>query len=122
VILIKREVLGKCPVCDHELKITEVHCDHCKTTIRGDFKLCEFSKLSDEQKYFAMTFIKNNGNIKEIEKSLNISYPTVKNKLEDLKYALGFQTEIKNETNKEEILRKISSGEITPEEGIKMLK
>lgn len=118
----KKKVLGSCPVCSNELHVSELHCDRCKTTIQGKFSLCRFCKLSEEQKFFALTFIKNNGNIKEIEKDLSISYPTVKNKLEDLKFALGFKQEKKEEKNKEEILNKISSGELSPEEAIKLLK
>lgn len=70
----KREVIGKCPVCNDELEVTKLHCNNCKTTIESRFDLCKFCKLNDEQKYFVEVFIKNRGNIKEIEKELNISY------------------------------------------------
>ena len=42
----KREILGKCPVCDSEVKVTEIHCKKCETTIRSEFDLCKFCKLS----------------------------------------------------------------------------
>lgn len=117
----KNDMLGICPVCYSELTITEISCNHCKTKISGQFKMSKFDRLSDEQKSFALTFIKNEGSIKKIEEDLGISYPTVKNKLKDLKSALGFK-ENKPKVDKAKILDQISKGEIAPEEAIKLLK
>ena len=114
-------MIGLCPVCYHELTISKLSCNHCSTEISGKFKMSIFDKLSDEQKEFALTFIKNEGNIKKIEEDLGISYPTVKNKLKDLKKALGYDNK-ESTVDKAEILEKISTGEITPEEGVKLLK
>ncbi|MTI65014.1 MAG: DUF2089 domain-containing protein [Firmicutes bacterium] len=118
----KKEVIGKCPVCDHNLDVTELHCNHCNTTIQSDFDLCKFCKLSNEQKHFIEVFVKNRGNIKEIEKELGISYPTVRNKLENVVQALGYSPKYSPKVNKKEILEKLSSGEITSDEAVKLLK
>lgn len=119
----KNEVIGKCPVCNHELEVTRLDCNYCGTTIEGHFDLCKFCKLSDEQKNFIEVFVKNRGNIKEIEKELGISYPTVRNKLENVIEALGYNPKYPtNNVNKKEILEKLSAGEITSEEAIKLLK
>lgn len=115
------EVLGRCPVCDHELKVSQLSCNHCATTINGKFDLCKFCKLTDEQKFFTEIFIKNRGNIKEIEKELKISYPTVRNKLEDVIQALGYRTEPKSKVDKKEVLQQLSEGKITKEEALKRL-
>ncbi len=118
----KHEVLGKCPVCDSELQITEVYCRHCETTIRSEFELCRFCKLTGPQKYFIEIFIKNRGNIKELEKELGISYPTVRNKLDEVIGALGYQVEQpKTYVNRKEVLEKLSRGEINKDEAIKLL-
>jgi hypothetical protein len=119
----RKEVLGKCPVCGEELKVTRLSCNHCYTNIEGDFSLCKFCKLSDEQKNFVEVFIKNRGNIKEIEKELGISYPTVRNKLEDVILALGYSSKYTEpKVDKKEVLEKLSKGEISSEEAIKLLK
>ncbi len=118
----KREVIGKCPVCNHEMEITKLHCNNCNTTIEGKFNLCKFCKLDDEQKNFVEVFIKNRGNIKEIEKELGISYPTVRNKLENVIEALGYTAKYTPKVNKKEILAKLSSGEISANEAVKLLK
>jgi hypothetical protein len=119
-----KEVLGKCPVCGSETEITKISCEECGTTIEGHFQLCKFCKLTADQKSFIDIFIKCRGNIKEVEKEMGISYPTVKNKLEDVACALGYKTEPESaSTNKrKEILDLLSSGEISVEDAVGMLK
>jgi len=116
-----REVPGHCPICGGETKVTEIHCRKCDTTIKGKFDLCKFCKFTEQQKYFVEVFIKNRGNIKEIEKELGISYPTVRNKLDEVIHALGHKVE-KQTVNQKEILEKLSNGEISKNEALKLLK
>jgi len=119
----KRIVLGKCPVCDSNFKVVKLHCDHCRTSIEGEFVLDKFSYLSEEQKLFVEIFIKNRGNIKEIEKDLGISYPTVRRNLDQVIEALGYSVKpTEEEVNRKEILEKLSQGELTSEEALKRLK
>ncbi|NLK44585.1 MAG: DUF2089 domain-containing protein [Tissierellia bacterium] len=119
----KREVLGKCPVCGEELYVTKLSCHKCHTHIEGNFKLCKFCKLTEEQKNFVEVFIKSRGNIKEIEKELGISYPTVRGRLENVIEALGYSPKYTAPTvNKKEVLKKLNDGEITSEEALKLLQ
>lgn len=116
-----REVPGKCPLCNGEIKVTEIQCNKCGIVIQGQFDLCKFCRLNEQQKYFVEVFIKNRGNIKEIEKELGISYPTVRNKLDDVISDLG-HTVKKSTVNQKEILEKLKEGEISKEEVLKLLK
>ena len=119
----KREVLGKCPICDEELRVTKLNCPNCNTNIEGEFSLCRFCQLSEEQKHFLEAFIRNRGNIKEIEKDLDISYPTVRNKLEDVIETLGYRP--RNEEprmDRQDVLDRLEGGEISSEEAIKLLR
>lgn len=118
----KKEIIGKCPVCSENLEAVRLYCNSCGTAVEGNFRLCRFCYLTKEQKEFAEIFIKNRGNIKEIEKDLGISYPTVKNKLENLIEALGYKRESKNNDFKKDILERLYKGEITTEEAIGLLK
>jgi len=118
----KKEVLGSCPVCDSELKVTQLSCKRCGTKISGDFELCKFCRLDKEQKYFAEMFIKNRGNIKEIEKELGISYPTVRRLLDEVIEALGYKEEAKKtKVDQSTILERLSKGEISSEKALKLL-
>lgn len=119
----KYHVMGKCPVCEAKLKVVRLQCDRCKTGIDGNFELDKFSYLTSEQKEFIEIFVKNRGNIKEIEKDLGISYPTVRRNLDQVIEALGYNVKpIEEEVNKKEILEKLSLGELTSEEALKRLK
>ncbi len=117
----KNEVIGICPVCSKDLEVIRLNCNSCGTAVEGNFKLCKFCYMTKEQKDFAEIFIKNRGNIKEIEKEMGISYPTVKNKLENLIEALGYKSEPLKVDYKKEILEKLNAGEILAEEAIKLL-
>jgi hypothetical protein len=117
----RREVLGRCPVCGDELKVTALSCRGCQSTLQGSFELCKFCKLTEEQKSFALIFIKNRGNIKEIEKEMGISYPTVRNKLDDVVEALGYSSEKRVVPDKTDILKQLSEGTISKEEALKRL-
>lgn len=119
-----REALGKCPVCGSDSEVTRISCDECGTVIEGHFTLCKFCRLTPEQKSFIDVFIKCRGNIKEVEKELGVSYPTVKNRLEDVAGALGYKSEPDPVVpgKRKEVLDKLNSGEITVEEAINLLK
>ena len=119
----KRNVLGKCPICSSRLDVTELHCNDCDTTIKGHFKLDKFNYLSKEEKYFIEIFVKNRGNIKEVEKDLGISYPTVKKNLENVIQALGYAEDEKSESlTKKQILERLSEGKISSEKAMKLIK
>ena len=119
-----REVLGKCPVCGGNTEVTGINCTECGTKIEGHFHMCKFCRLNNDQKAFLDAFIKCRGNIKEVEKELGISYPTVRNKLEDVAGALGYKTEPQPEDpgKKKEILDKLNNGELSVDEALEMLK
>ncbi|QSX07055.1 DUF2089 domain-containing protein [Sedimentibacter sp. zth1] len=118
----KRDVIGKCPICNNELIVTELSCKSCKTKISGEFFLDKFCRLDKEKRYFAEIFIKNRGNIKEIEKELGISYPTVRKLLDEVIIALGYNTKSEpSDSEKNEVLEKLSKGEISSDEALKLI-
>jgi len=93
--------------------------------------LCKFCKLSPEQRSFAEIFIKNRGNIREVEKELGISYPTVRGRLENLIKALGYpvaaeQGDAAGESSiakeRKNIIDKLGRGELSPTEAARLLR
>ncbi|WP_442598584.1 DUF2089 domain-containing protein [Neobacillus sp. D3-1R] len=115
-------VITNCPVCSKTLKITKLHCAHCHTTIENEFELTKLASLTQEQLYFIEVFLACRGNIKEVEKELSISYPTVRGKLNDIISALGYEQKKKNDVDEKKIIAMLEAGEITSEEAIKLLK
>ncbi len=84
-----REVIATCPVCDHRLEVTRLHCAECDTTIEGRFSVGRFGRLNRDQLGLLETFLRARGNLRDLERELGISYPTVRNRLEALLRALG---------------------------------
>jgi hypothetical protein len=116
------DLLTSCPVCSNTLTVKRLHCNHCHTTIENDFEFSKLSILSKEQLQFIETFIVCRGNIKEVEKELGISYPTVRGKLQDVISALGHEVAQKAIVDERKIVGMLERGEITPDEAIIMLK
>ena len=115
-------LLTRCPVCSENLTITKLQCNHCNTVIENEFELPRFNLLSKEQLQFVETFLICRGNIKEVEKELGISYPTVRGKLETIVQTLGNDNKDKTLMDEGKIVGMLERGEITPDEAIKMLK
>ena len=68
-------------VCNSGLDVTRLHCPHCNTGIVGDFAVCDSASCRLNRRLLPKSSIKCQGNIKEVEKELGISYPTVRNRL-----------------------------------------
>ncbi len=85
-------ILTKCPICGNELAVTRLYCPQCDTTIEGHFSQGRnpFANLSAEQMQFALTFIRCEGRFNRMEEELNLSYPTLRNRLNEVIRALGF--------------------------------
>lgn len=116
-------IINKCPVCNSRLKITRFKCSKCGTIIENEFELSKFDYLDKEEISFVETFLKCRGNIKDVEKELGISYPTVRAKLDDVITSLGYVVDKKiSNNNSSEIIDKLEKGEITAEEAVNMLK
>src|SRR5690606_15315527 len=135
------KALTACPVCNHDLHITHLSCDHCHTEIKGEFQFSKFNYLNAETLYFIEIFVKNRGNIKAVEKEMNISYPTVKKYLDEAIVSLGYKLdesddEVFEEPKKEakatftanlkdvqiDILEQIKSGTLNVEEAVEKIK
>ena len=84
------DVISTCPVCAGELAVTRLHCRSCGTTLEGEFSVGRFGRLSREQLVLLESFLRSRGNLRDMERELGISYPTVRGRVEALVRALGF--------------------------------
>jgi hypothetical protein len=83
------DVIATCPVCADELTITRLHCRSCGTALEGEFGVGRFGRLDREQLSLLESFLRSRGNLKEMERELGISYPTVRGRVDALVRALG---------------------------------
>ena len=80
--------LGACPICDQRLLVTEYACRSCGTAIRGRFDRCDLCALPGDLLHFVRLFLRVEGNLREVERRLGLSYPTVKARLAAVNAAL----------------------------------
>ncbi len=125
--MMRKPVPGLCPICGDRLFVTRLHCHRCATTIEGNFEPCRFCSLSPEHKAFLEVFVKCRGNIKEVEKELGISYPTVRNRLDGALAAMGFGSDgaddrVETAGRRKEVLDALSRGEISADDAVKLLR
>ena len=121
-----RRTPTQCPVCDLPLSIAELRCRGCGTTLRGEFPLsrCSFCNLPAEQLKFLELFLRCRGNLRELERTLGLSYPTVRARLDALLAGLGYTVteSADSDDQRREILEALDAGSLTAEEAIAQLE
>src|SRR3954470_25056228 len=89
-IRVPHDVISTCPVCSSELSVTRLHCGSCGTTLEGEFSVGRFGRLGRDQLALLESFLRSRGNLRDMERELGISYPTVRSRVESLGRTLGF--------------------------------
>ncbi|MFQ3611202.1 MAG: DUF2089 domain-containing protein [Fimbriimonadales bacterium] len=118
---------ARCPICSAQLQVTKLSCNECGTSIEGHFQNCRFCQLDAEQLQFLEVFLRCRGMLSGVEKELQISYPTARNKLDALLLALGM-TPVPTLSDgqvakaQQEVLDQLERGEITAEEAARKLR
>lgn len=95
------KLISKCPACSENLIISTLKCPCCGMELKNDFEFSPFDKLNSEQYDLLISFLKSRGSLKEVQEDLNISYPTVKKKLEELLTALNLNDSTQDDERKE---------------------
>jgi hypothetical protein len=116
------KLLTKCPVCNSNLKVIKLKCKQCNTIIENEFELSKLAYLASDELNFIEIFVKCRGNIKDVEKELGISYPTVRAKLDDVIASLGYSVVKQKTVGNNEVIDMLEKGEITAEQALNMLK
>lgn len=129
-----RPLILKCPSCAGDLTVARLQCPDCSITIDGAFSLPALLKLNRAQLDFVEVFIKNRGVIREVERELGVSYPTVRARLDEVIAVLGFKVEPgpapddRDERaedpvtrSRRTVLEELRAGKITPEDALHAL-
>jgi len=83
-----RDSLDCCPACDKPMQIRSYGCPACGTEVHGRFSGCSFCRMSDEDRYLCLVLVQCEGNLKDVQRVMGISYPTVKSRLVRVRKAL----------------------------------
>ena len=113
-----------CPSCSSPLAVTQLNCTVCGTGVVGKFELSPFFRLSPESLKFLEFFVRNRGNVKEMERETGDSYWAIRRQLDEVITEMGFEDAAKDSdfsTRRQEVLAQLSRGEITVQEATKLL-
>jgi hypothetical protein len=124
-----RPLILKCPSCEGNLTVTSLGCPECSINIGGEFALPQLLKLTRAQIDFVEVFIKNRGIIREVERELGVSYPTVRARLDEVIQALGYSSKSASDdetandgaVRRRVVLGDLKAGKLTPEEALAAL-
>jgi len=120
-----REVPAHCPNCGGPLEIREVVCHQCDTQIRSHYELSPFDRLDPDKRRFALLFLRAAGNLREMERLLGVSYPTVRKKLDEVIEALGGPVETGEpgpRGRRKQILEQVRLGRLSVDEALSQLR
>lgn len=81
---VEKKMPQNCPSCNSKMKVKKLVCPQCETEVDGLFNLPILSSLSQEDQNFIVDFIKAGGSLKELSASMKLSYPTIRNQLDEI--------------------------------------
>ncbi len=114
----------KCPSCSSPLVVTQLSCTKCETNVVGLYEINPFLRLSNESLRFLDVFIRNRGNVKEMERTTGESYWVIRRRLDEVITELGYELEPGEDdlsARRQEILNQLSKGEIDVQEATRLL-
>ena len=124
-----RRDLTRCPVCEQPFAVSELSCPACDLRVRGHFERgCRFCALEPDQLRVLEVFLSCGGVLRDMEKVLGISYPTVRSRVDAMLKALGYTPREEARAVEEladqrkAILDQLQAGEITADEASTRLK
>ncbi len=119
---------GNCPFCGGPIEVSAFVCNDCGAAAEGRFTPNKLAALDAAQADFVLAFVRNRGNIKELERELGVSYPTVRARLDDVIRALGFKVAEdaaaaeETRARRADVLAAVEKGEMTAAEAADALK
>lgn len=97
-----RKIIERCPACGRpEMAITQLQCPDCGTEVRGAFSVSRFCRLSEASLAFLEMFVRNRGNLKEMERELGEAYTALRARLNDIIKEMGY--EVREESRSEDV-------------------
>ncbi len=114
------KMVTTCPACSGRMRVVRLECASCGTAVEGRFEAGQLGTLPLEQQDFVLTFLRCRGNIKEVERELGISYPTVRGRLDEVLRMLGLPIEPRADVGA--TLEQVEGGELSVDEAVRRLK
>jgi hypothetical protein len=123
----ERHLPINCPVCQSDLLVTRLECPSCGAEVTGEFTLSHLASLREPYASLIEMFLRVRGNVKEMERELGLSYPTVRARLEEALTAAGLGRQVEPNdagiaAQRAAILDQLERGEISALEATSHLR
>ena len=110
---------SSCPVCTEELITTRLTCPGCHTEISGTFSACRYCQLTGDDQVLLEVFLRSRGNLRDVQSHLGVSYPTARQRFNDLLTRLGLDEPV---ADPREVMNDLAAGRISVEEAQSILE
>lgn len=124
----------ECPACPARLMVTRLQCPACGTEVAGAFAAHRLVNVPEPHASLLELFLRVRGNVKEMERELGLSYPTVRARLDEALAAARPQLEPARgapgrvpprdeyRSRREDVLSALERGEVTATEAAGRLR
>lgn len=113
--------MHQCLNCESSLAVAKLHCETCQVSYEGDFSLPRLARLSPPQQHLAEQLVLAAGNLKQMASSLEVSYPTLRKRLDELVEALA-RLRAADDARTAKLLEAVEAGDMLPETAARLIK
>ena len=110
-----------CPNCARQLEIARLRCTACGLSYEGSFSIPRLGRLAPEEQRLVEQIVLAGGNLKEVGRVLDVSYPTLRKRLDALILALR-ELRTEDEARAKALLDEVEAGRLAPEAAARLIK
>lgn len=113
--------MKKCPSCQSLLQVTRFRCDACSLALEGTFRTARLARLEPEQQQLVEQMVLAGGNLKDVASALDVSYPTLRKRLDRLIGSLRALRE-EDEAQTTQLLDAVEAGDMPAETAARLIR
>jgi hypothetical protein len=109
----------RCPSCSGRLRVVKLDCPACQAEVNGSFDPCPVCALEGEARKVFDLWLASRGNLKQVQRELRVSYPTARQRVEEMFRQLEGKPERPEPAT---VLARLRAGEIDVAEAERLLR
>ncbi|MEG2075372.1 MAG: DUF2089 family protein [Victivallaceae bacterium] len=111
---------AECQNCGSTLQVERLRCPECNLVLDGKIQLPRLARLNPKEREFIELFVLSAGSLKEVGRVLGLSYPTVRNQLDNI---IGHLQDLEEHSKRQRlnIIRMVEDKEISLEAAAALL-
>ena len=113
---------ARCPSCSGAMHVEKLACTACGTEVQGHYAPCPICTLGQGHRKLFDLFLETRGNLKDVQRALKVSYPTTRQRIDELFTALGLGARAPERPSPMEVLQRVSAGELTVDQAERLLR